>query len=38
MDTASPTLLIIMRRDGCVRIKCKKFIVRAKRVIDSSEV
>ena len=25
MDTASPSLLSIMRRDACVRIKSKKF-------------
>ena len=30
MDTASPSLPSIMRRDACVRIKNKKFIVRAK--------
>ena len=35
IDTASPSLLRIMRRDACVRIKSKKIIVRAKS--DSEE-
>ena len=38
MDTVSPSLLSIMRRGTCVRMKSKKIIVRAKRVIDFSEV
>ena len=38
IDTASPSLLRIMRRDACVRIKSKKkYIVRAKRVIVKNE-
>ena len=37
IDTASPSSLSIMRRDVCVRIKSKKFIVRAKRVIVRNE-
>ena len=35
MNTASPSLLSIMRRDACVRIKSK--IVRVKRVIVKNE-
>ena len=37
INTASPSLLSIMRRDACVRIKSKKIIVRAKRVIVKNE-
>ena len=37
IDTASPSLLSIMRRNACVRIKSKKIIVRAKRLKSDSE-